>query len=338
MTLLSTDGQVCQCVGVQYSVLAASHEGSAWSEQVHTTVVPDSTPVEAAPGEFDHSRETLPWQWPLMLASVLATCGSAVLIPFRQGRLDELGCTKLCLGSVQSSRSALQLIGSPALGRFSDVYGRQMAYTVACTGNILSLVLFAVTNSIPGLFLMQVPQALLSDLFGVSKAVVGDHTPSSDAGQRSAVLGKLGAATGVGLMLGPAVGGKVLVDRYQACGVGIVANLLVMVVVTFIPQAPHITKTQHQGSGPVAEPNKEGWTAALQRGVAAAAENCSRIVSLGRSASPAVQLLLALRFSLSLGFHMFNVSFMPSLKARFDMGPKDFGAFMGVVVRSTLHR
>ena len=152
-----------------------------------------------------------------MLASVLATCGSAVLIPFRQGRLDELGCTKLCLGSVQSSRSALQLIGSPALGRFSDVYGRQAAYTVACTGNILSLVLFAITNSIPGLFIMQVPQSLLSDLFGVSKAVVGDHTPPNDAGQRSAVLGKLGAATGVGLMLGPAMGGKLLADRYQAC-------------------------------------------------------------------------------------------------------------------------
>jgi MFS family permease len=181
---------------------------------------------------------------------------------------------------------------------------------------------------------MQVPQALLSDLFGVSKAVVGDHTPSSDAGQRSAVLGKLGAATGVGLMLGPAMGGKLLADRYQACAVGIVANLLVMVVVTFIPQAPHIAEAQREDSAPAtAESKQEDWAATLRRGISAAAENCNRIVSLGRSASPAVQLLLALRFSLSLGFHIFNVSFMPSLKARFDMGPKDFGAFMGVVVR-----
>jgi len=170
-----------------------------------------------------------------MVASVFATCGSAVLIPFRQGRLDDLGCTKLCLGAVQSSRSALQLIGSPALGRFSDAYGRRPAYAVACTGNILSLILFAVTNSIPGLFLMQIPQALLSDLFGVSKAVVGDHTPPADAAQRSAVLGKLGAATGVGLMLGPALGGKLLADRYQACAFGIAANLCVLVAVRNAP-------------------------------------------------------------------------------------------------------
>ena len=295
-----------------------------------------SSETETESQSIEAEAEAVSWQCPLMLASVLATCGSAVMIPFRQGRLDDLGCTKLCLGAVQSSRSALQLIGSPALGRFSDVYGRRAAYTVSCTGNILSLVLFAMTNSIPGLFLMQVPQALLSDLFGVSKAVVGDHTPPNDAGLRSAVLGKLGAATGVGLMLGPALGGKFLADRYQACAVGIVANLLVLVAVSFLPQAPHMTRKDSGSS--VADPSKqEGRAPWLRRGLAAAAENGRRIVALGRSASPAVQLLLVLRFSLSLGFHIFNVSFMPSLKARFDMGPKDFGAFMGVVVRSTKH-
>mgnify|MGYP004357838609 CR=1 FL=1 len=45
------------------------------------------------------------------------------------------------------------------------------------------------------------------------------------------------------------------------------------------------------------------------------------------------ELLLALRFCLTLGFHVYNVAFMPSLRARFDMGPKDFGKFMGLVVR-----
>ena len=55
------------------------------------------------------------------------------------------------------------------------------------------------------------------------------------------------------------------------------------------------------------------------------------MLALLRRSSAGVQLLLGLRFVASLAFHVYNVSFMPSLKARFNMGPKDFGAFMGLV-------
>ena len=75
-----------------------------------------ASPADGATPVLPQPDDDISWQYPLLLASVFATCGSAVLIPFRQGRLDDLGCTKLCLGAVQSSRSALQLVGSPALG------------------------------------------------------------------------------------------------------------------------------------------------------------------------------------------------------------------------------
>ena len=121
--------------------------------------------------------------------------------------------------------------------------------------------------------LMQIPQALLSDLFGVSKAVVGDHTPADDAAQRSSVLGKLGAATGVGLMLGPALGSKILADRYQAAAFGIFANLCVLVAVSFLPKAPHIAGKAAPPTG--AEAPTFGLDAAsLKAGLAAGATFC----------------------------------------------------------------
>jgi hypothetical protein len=90
----------------------------------------------------------------------------------------------------------------------------------------------------------------------------------------------------------------------------------------FIPQAPHILakeekeKKSQQGKERATQEKEDGgvesWASALGRGVAAVVENCGRIYALAREASPAVQLLLGLRFSLSLGFHMFNVRFCQS--------------------------
>jgi MFS family permease len=158
--------------------------------------------------------------------------------------MDELGCVKMCLGMMTSCRSALQLVGAPALGRFSDRFGRKPAFAVACAGNVASLVIFGSASSVQGLFFSTVPSALLSDRFGVLKAVVADHTPEETADQvavttaRAGMLGKLGAATGVGLVLGPMVGSKVLANRQQAACVGVLANILVLLVVAFLPPPP----------------------------------------------------------------------------------------------------
>ena len=137
-------------------------------------------PPDDAPPRDDDARQPPAFQLALLAASTFAVMGSAVLIPFRQGRNDDLGCTKLCLGAMTSTKSSLQLLGSPAIGRFSDAVGRKPAFGLACVGNVLSLLVFAWTDSVAGLFLSQVPQALLSDLFGVAKAVVADHTPADD--------------------------------------------------------------------------------------------------------------------------------------------------------------
>ena len=209
-----------------------------------------------------------------MVASALATAGSAVLIPFRQGRLDDLGCAKLCLGGMTSTRSVLQLVGAPALGRFSDTHGRGAAFAVAVCGNCASLVLFACTNSIVGLYISFIPQALLADRFGVMKAVVTDMTPETDDGNspsagegqetnekvddaatattavRAGVLGRLGAATGVGLMLGPVIGSRVLNGHYQAAALGIIANLAMLAAVSFLPPVPDSTSASRAFNAP----------------------------------------------------------------------------------------
>jgi MFS family permease len=276
-----------------------------------------------------------------MVATTLATMGSAVLIPYRQGRFDDLGCTKLCLGGITSTRSALQLVGSPALGRFSDTHGRSAAFAVAVAGNCASLLLFAGTNSIWGIYIATIPQALLADRFGVMKAVVADMTPEAAAKMapeeaakdhggndaatgsaentavRAGVLGRLGAATGVGLMLGPMIGSRVLTDHYQAAALGIVANLGMLAAVSFLPVSPSV------GSPMLAQPRKKQEPIACsempktseeiveilaeqQQWLELARAECVAMLALLRGTSPAARLLLWVRFATSLAFHVYN--------------------------------
>jgi MFS family permease len=109
------------------------------------------------------------WESTLVAVQVLSMAGRMVMMPFNQGRMDDLGCKELCYGAMASYRSALQLIGSPALGRLSDTRGRRLAYLVACAANAASLLVFLGTDSVAGLFLSATPAALLSDVLSVSK-------------------------------------------------------------------------------------------------------------------------------------------------------------------------
>eukprot|EP01045_Picozoa_sp_COSAG04_P009501 COSAG04_NODE_551_length_12696_cov_13.088989_12_plen_157_part_00 len=133
-------------------------------------------------------------------------------------------------------------------------------------------------------------------------------------------------------MLGPAFGGMLLADHYQACAFGVCANVLVFCAVSFLPPAPHLAAAEASSTPSASDGGGEAGEA-VQARVRAVWENLCMICALARDSSAAVRLLLALRFCLTLGFHVYNVAFMPSLRARFDMGPKDFGKFMGLVVR-----
>lgn len=254
------------------------------------------------------------WEAFTIAVQLIAVASRAVMIPFNQSRFDDLKCTQLCFGFLTSARSALQLVGSPALGRVSDAYGRRVAFVVACLGNVLSLTMMAMTDSIMGFGLSIVPAALLSDTFSIAKAVVADCMPTASTQERSGPLGRLGAATGVGLALGPVLAGTRLLETYtQACLAGIALNGAALAVVT-------------AGDWPVARAEEQP-----EEGVWSLRSHAAHLFRMVGDASPAMRLLLLLRFGMTLAFHVFNVVLMPSLKSKFGLGPKEMGLLMGGV-------
>ena len=95
-------------------------------------------------------------------------------------------------------------LGSPVLGALSDQYGRRPVLLLGFTGLALSFFVTAAATALWGLVAVRLFSGAMQANISVANAYVADITPPEDRAKR---FGQLGAAFGVGFILGPATGG-----------------------------------------------------------------------------------------------------------------------------------
>ena len=98
----------------------------------------------------------------------------------------------------------MQFLFSPLLGAMSDSYGRRPVVLISNFGLGLDYVLMALAPNLWWLFAGRVISGVSSATVAASYAYVADVTPAE---QRAAKFGMIGAAFGLGFVLGPALGG-----------------------------------------------------------------------------------------------------------------------------------
>jgi DHA1 family tetracycline resistance protein-like MFS transporter len=98
----------------------------------------------------------------------------------------------------------MQFVSSPVLGALSDRFGRRPVILVSSFGLGLDFVLMALAPTLGWLFVGRVLSGITSAGFTTAGAYIADVTPPE---KRAAGFGMLGAAFGLGFVLGPAVGG-----------------------------------------------------------------------------------------------------------------------------------
>ncbi|RZA05200.1 MAG: MFS transporter [Proteobacteria bacterium] len=98
----------------------------------------------------------------------------------------------------------MQFVASPLLGSLSDRYGRRPVLLVSLLMAGLDYILMALAPSLGILFAGRVISGLTGASITVAMAYVADV---SDETNRSANFGKIGAAFGLGFIIGPALGG-----------------------------------------------------------------------------------------------------------------------------------
>lgn len=126
-----------------------------------------------------------------------------LFIPDLQLRGRELGASGLSLGILQGIFSFSQLIFSPILGRISDKYGRRQVLLITTLLSAASYVVYAHVNTIFLLGAARFVCGMGGASVSVAFAYVADVTTAEN---RTKGLGIVGAALGLGFVVGPGVG------------------------------------------------------------------------------------------------------------------------------------
>jgi len=130
--------------------------------------------------------------------------GFGLIIPQLQYYADAFHATPAFIGVIQAIYSLMQFLFAPFWGRLSDRVGRRPVLLVSIAGSAVSYVLFAMARDAQMIFLSRLLAGITAANLSTAQAYISDVTPPQE---RTRAMGLIGAAFGVGFILGPAVGG-----------------------------------------------------------------------------------------------------------------------------------
>ncbi len=154
--------------------------------------------------------------------------GFGIIIPLLPFYAESFGASPLTIGLLFAIYSACQLVASPTLGDLSDRHGRRPVLIFSLLGTVVSFVMMAMAHSIWMLFAARIVDGLSGGNISTARAYVADVTEPKD---RSKAYGLIGAAFGLGFIMGPALSGilaaySMTAPIWAAAGVTMVATLM----------------------------------------------------------------------------------------------------------------
>ncbi len=141
----------------------------------------------------------------LAFTMIVIMLGFGMVMPIMPFYIDMLGASGRELGWLIALYSVMQLIFAPIWGSVSDRVGRKPILLLGILGYAVFLLLFGLATKLWMLFLARTLAGILSSAtYPTMMAYVSDSTPEAE---RGGDMGKLGAAMGLGVILGPGLGG-----------------------------------------------------------------------------------------------------------------------------------
>ncbi|UHA73712.1 MFS transporter [Paenibacillus sp. 481] len=154
-------------------------------------------------------------QWTIFMAVLIAYIGLSVLNPIMAPLIRALGLQETDAGWIVSASSLMVMLSSAMWGALSDKIGRKRVILIGMTGMVISYGMFGFASQeglagglpiIPLFVLLLISRILLGASFpailSASQAYMADLTSERD---RSAGMSLIGAANGIGFVIGPAL-------------------------------------------------------------------------------------------------------------------------------------
>lgn len=139
---------------------------------------------------------------PIFVIVLIDLLGLTIIIPLMPLYATAFGASALLIGLLGAAYPAMQFLGAPFLGRLSDRYGRKPILVVSQIGTLLGFVLLALAGDLWVLFLARIIDGLSGANIATAQAAISDSTSEKT---RTQGLGLLGAAFGLGFIIGPVI-------------------------------------------------------------------------------------------------------------------------------------
>jgi MFS transporter, DHA1 family, tetracycline resistance protein len=239
--------------------------------------------------------------------------GFGIIIPLLPFYAQTFGASPFVIGLLFASFSVSQLFAAPVLGEMSDRWGRRPVLIISLIGTAISFAMLAIAGSLTMLFAARIVDGLSGGNITTARAYIADITTEEN---RARAFGVLGAAFGLGFIVGPAIGALFSHISYAAPIWAAVVITLVATALAWIwlPETVHVA---HAGGSP--------WRAIAQLA--------------GRRN---LRVLLGVDFIYWTAFAVYQTTFALFGARRFSFGPAETGyllsafGFLGVIVQGGL--
>ena len=190
---------------------------------------------------------------PILLVNFVGTLGFSIVLPFLVFLVMKFGGNAIVYGLLAATYPAFQLIGSPILGKWSDIYGRKKVLLLSNVGTAVGWILFLFALFLPtensfsihiaflGTFVVAVPlliffvaraiDGITGGNISIANAYLADF--SSDT-TRSKNFGKMAMSSNLGFILGPALAGILGGTIYGAILPVLAALILSLITIAVI--------------------------------------------------------------------------------------------------------
>jgi len=182
----------------------------------------------------------------IFLTILLSTIGFGVCIPVLPLYAERLHATELEIGLLIGAFSLMVMIAAPLWGRLSDRIGRRPVLIISVLGSAIGYFIMGWAGSLLWLFVARIIDGASGGNVATAQAYIADITTPEE---RSKAMGMIGAAFGLGFVIGPAIGGVLTGWSPQApfYFVGVLCVVNAILVYTSLPESlsPEKRKISH---------------------------------------------------------------------------------------------
>ncbi|MCA9975297.1 MAG: MFS transporter, partial [Anaerolineales bacterium] len=139
---------------------------------------------------------------PVFVIVLIDLLGLTIIIPLLPIYAAAFWANAFTIGALGAAYPIMQFFGAPLLGRLSDRYGRRPILLVSQIGTLVGFLILGVANTLWLLFIARLIDGISGANIATAQAVITDRTTEKT---RTQGLGLIGAAFGLGFIIGPII-------------------------------------------------------------------------------------------------------------------------------------